>query len=331
MSVVNCTTKSRGLSMAELNLSKKQSLKLSKHLDTLYHETGNSVYAAQSFRVSSCSTFWTGMYCPTCGKYHQMHTTGCKHRLCPTCAARASRVTAMQALECMEVINPAGMSLLTLTVQNVTGDLLSHNIDSQLEAWSRLRHIREFQRRVSGWARTIEIVPALDGTLYHPHIHAILIHDDLGALASGAWWSNAWKDCMCLDYNPIVDIRPITNRETSVFEVSKYVSKLSRVYDGTSRELDNVRYIGDAMYNRQLRTYGGEWLKARRRLKMLHVEQMEDDDISEYGTMADTKCATCKTEMTQVSLYWAGLTYMIDDIPATGLQVFGGEEDEIWN
>lgn len=334
MSCIHNNTHHRILSMPELNQSKKQSLVLSKHLYQLADETHDDRYRSQADRVSACSTIWVGMYCPQCGTYHYMHTTGCKHRLCPTCAAKAARVTAMQALEAIEYIQPSQASLLTLTVQNVEGEDLSRNIDSQLAAWQKLRKLRMFDRLVSGWARTIEIVPALHDRKYHPHVHAIILHDTpLGDMAYSGWWSLSWRDCMGLDYNPICDIRPIEDRQGAVFEVSKYISKLSRIYDNSEREHDNIRYIGNAIYNRQLRTYGGSWLKARRALRLLAVEQMDDDAISEYGEIADTTCEQCKSELVQVSLYWAGLTYRQDGIPMTGLQtndIIGGTSDEIW-
>lgn len=322
--------KRAGLSMAELNQSKKQVLRLAQHLTTLYHETGDERYSAAAARSASCSTYWQGFYCPICGTYHNMHTTGCKHRLCPICAVRASRVVARQATEAVDFMLSDSpdlqCSLLTLTQRNVEGDRLSDEVDSMLAAWQALRHLRAFSRNVAGWARTIEIIPAKDKVTYHPHIHAILVHRGLNEISGGAWWARAWANSMKLDYFPIVDIRPIEDMQGAVYEVSKYVSKLSRVYDGTSRELDHVRYIGNAMYQRQLRTYGGEWLKARRALNMARVEQMDDDAIAEYGDMLNTEgtCDRCSTQLRAVCLSWAGLSYVVDgDFPVQNVQVGG--------
>lgn len=330
MSHSHYISKRAGLSMTDLNTSKKQVLRLSAHLRTLYQETGDERYQAAAARSATCSTYWQGFYCPICNTYHHMHTTGCKHRLCPICAVRASRVVARQATEAADyMLSQDGdirCSLLTLTQRNVSGEKLSQEIDSMLAAWQALRHLRAFSRNVIGWARTIEIIPAKDGESYHPHIHAIIMHKDLGCLAAGAWWARAWCSAMKLDYFPIVDIRPISDMKGAVYEVSKYVSKLSRVYDGTSRELEHVRYIGDAMYQRQLRTYGGAWLKARRALNMARVEQMDDDSISQYGDMlnAEGTCRNCSTELKAVCLSWAGLTYVVDnDFPVQGISVGG--------
>ena len=325
MSHYHYTPKRSGLSMAELNQAKKQTLRLSMHLQSIFDKTNDDRYRSQAYRSRTCSTFWNGFYCEKCGKYHYMHTTGCRHRLCPICAVRASRVVACQALEAISWIkehdNNVSFSLLTLTQKNVSGEALASTIDSMLAAWQTLRHLRAFGKEVTGWARTIEIVPALDGDGYHPHIHAIIIHKGMPRLSNGAWWSNAWRDCMKLDYNPIVDIRPISDEVGAVYEVSKYISKLSRIYDGTPAEEDRIFHIGNAMYNRQLRTYGGIWLKARRAVNMVRVEQMDDDTISTYGEMLQTTCAVCDSELVAVSLAWSGLTYKIGDMPAMGLKV----------
>ena len=328
MSQNNDTTSRSTLSMSDLNRTKKTSLKLAAHLKTLHERTGDQRYLSQATRVHYCSTFWQGFYCEKCGKFHHMHTTGCRHRLCPTCAVRASRVVAVQAMEALEhiriVLPDISCSLLTLTQRNVPGESLNGEIDAVLKAWQALRHLRPFGRHVLGWARTIEIIPALDGRGYHPHIHAIIIHRNLGPLSHPGWWSQSWRECMKLDYNPIVDIRPIEEERGAIYEVSKYISKMSRIYVGGERELENVQWIGDAMHQRQLRTYGGCWLKARRVLNQLRVEQLSDDELSEYGEALDTRgaCVDCETPLKAVCLSWAGLTYVFDDgVPASGLKV----------
>lgn len=305
------------LSMGDLEKTKRQSLKLAEHLQAIGEATGDERYKSQAERVRYCSTFWQGYFCKECGKYHYMHTTGCHHRLCPICAVRQARVVAVQAMEAIQFISdheekPLRLSLLTLTQKNVKGSELNREVSSLLEAWERMRHIREFERGVKGWARTIEIVPALnDPGSFHPHIHCILIHSDETSLCSAReWWAKMWKRSMELDYEPIVDIRPVENTEGAVYEVSKYVSKLSRVYDGSEWERFNVKHMTDAIYNRRLRSYGGIWAKARKRLNMARVEQMNDDAISEYGDMLDSKCDECGKDLAFVSLRWAGLKFV---------------------
>ena len=202
------------------------------------------------------------------------------------------------------------LSLLTLTQRNVPGDDLNNEINSILKAWAHIQNQRGFRNAVCGWARTVEIVPALalDGT-YHPHVHAILLHR--AGLPSAEWFAEKWAAGMELDYTPVVDLRPIVDEEGAVFEVSKYVCKMTRVYDGTEHEHDHVRYMTQAMNNRRLRTYGGEWRKARIALNMMHAEELDDDALDEYGEINDLSgaCPGCGSATVPACLRWSGLRY----------------------
>lgn len=301
--------------MAELNHNKTLNMRLADHLRSLAVELNDPRYASQAERVHYCSTFWQGAFCPQCNKYHYMHTTGCKHRLCPICATRAARVTAAQALEAMEYMrsNNDGLkcSLLTLTQRNVEGENLSDEVARMLDGWYNVINQRLFRHSTIGWARTIEIVPALanDGT-YHPHVHAIIVHKGDLRLSLD-WFVARWRSGMNLDYDPVCDLRPIDDEEGAVYEVSKYVSKMTRVYDGTEREHEHVKWLSGATYARRLRSYGGEWRKARIALSQRPVEIMEDDEISEYGEMQrlDMICPHCNSATVFATLRWAGLRY----------------------
>ena len=317
MSQCNYTPSARIMSMAELNHNKTLNMRLFEHLRSLAVETGDNLLISQAERVKYCSSFWQGQYCPSCRKFHGMHSTGCKHRLCPICATKAARVTAMQAMECIDHIRanhkklPVKASLLTLTQRNVNGPSLQNEITALLSAWNQLCNQRTFRAQIIGYARTIEIVPSINNDgLYHPHVHAILLHDK--NLPPLEWFIARWKSGMKLDYDPICDLRQIEDTQGAVFEVSKYISKMSRVYDGTPLEHDHVRYLNAATYNRRLRTYGGEWRTARTILSQRPVEQMEPDEIDEYGAMTDLSaaCPRCGAETVASTLRWAGLQYV---------------------
>lgn len=314
MSHCHYTPSRRLMSMAELNHNKTLNIRLSEHLRSLAEEYNDRRYQSQSERVKYCSTWWNGFYCESCGKYHGMHTTGCKHRLCPICATRAARVTAIQAVEAISYVKghmpELRLSLLTLTQRNVPGPDLNNELSAILKTWAHLQNQRGFRAACCGWARTVEIVPALalDGT-YHPHVHAILLHEK--GLPSAEWFAEKWRSGMGLDYIPVVDLRPITDEEGAVFEVSKYVCKMTRVYDGTEHEHDHVRYMTQAMNNRRLRTYGGEWRKARIALNMMHAEDLDDDALDEYGELNDLSgaCPGCGSGTVPACLRWSGLRY----------------------
>lgn len=316
MSYHHYTPSRRLMSMAELNLAKTLNLRLEAHLRSLAVEFNEPLFVAQADRVHYCSTFWQGQRCPVCGKMHQMHTTGCRHRLCPICATREARVTAMQALEVVQEARKREpdlkLSLLTLTIKNCQGPDLCGEVHKMLAAWSYMVNRAVLRNHVLGWARNIEIVPGIenDGT-YHPHIHAILMHRPAG-VETIAEFRDQWRAGMKLDYDPVCDLRPIEDEEGAVFEVSKYISKLTRVYDNSSREHDHVKFLTQAIYSRRLRSYGGMWRIIRQQLGQLKIEQMDDDSISEYAEGIqdlDAKCPNCGSETVFTTLRWAGLHY----------------------
>ena len=315
MSHCHYTPSRRVMSMAELNHNKTLNIRLADHLQSLAVETGDAKYASQANRARYCSTFWSGFYCESCGKFHSMHTTGCKHRLCPICATRQSRVTAMQAVEALRWMRGRReglrVSLLTLTQRNVPGEGLSEEIGRMLIGWAHIQNSRVFRTVTEGWARTIEVVPGInqDGT-YHPHVHALIVHEM--KLPPVEWWAERWKTGMHLDYLPVCDLRPVEDEEGAVFEVSKYVSKLTRIYDGTAAEHDHVRYLSEALYNRRLRSYGGDWRKARLQLNMMDAEKMPDDALDEYvENRLDDSCPQCGKATVASCLRWSGLRYNV--------------------
>lgn len=315
MSHCHYTPSRRLMSMAELNHNKTLNIRLADHLRSLSVEYDDHRLFAQSERARHCSTFWNGFYCASCGKYHHMHTTGCRNRLCPICATRTARVTAIQAVEAVAKIKEkypeCKMSLLTLTQRNIAGPDLASEVSKMLDGWTYLIN-RAPMRRLIGWARTIEIVPALNPTLYHPHIHAILVHHPFNSCPSITWIQAAWMEGMHLDYNPVCDLRPIEDEQGAVFEVSKYVSKMTRVYDNSPYEHDHVRYMSEAMQSRRLRSYGGEWRRARIELNVTDAELLDDDALDEYGEITDLSgaCPTCNSATIPVCLRWSGLRYV---------------------
>lgn len=335
MSHCHYTPSRRIMSMAELNHNKTLNIRLADHLESLGIEYNDHRILNQAHRVRHCSTFWNGFYCESCGKFHGMHTTGCKHRLCPICATRQARVTAMQAVEAIEhmkrVNSDLQMSLLTLTQKNVPGSELKREVSFMLKGWAAITN-RLPMRRLIGWARTIEIVPALagDGT-YHPHIHAIIVHNP-SECPSVEWIVKAWGEAMNLNYQPVCDLRPIVDEQGAVFEVSKYISKMTRVYDGSIHEHDHVRFMSEAMSSRRLRSYGGEWRKARLALNMMQAEDMPDDAIDEYeSNILSDDCPSCGKATVPACLRWAGLRYVGIDDQIRVIPMNWADAGGVWN
>lgn len=313
-------TESSGWQVKTISRAKRQANKLAYVLYLQSIEAQYSVDQSRnqlaSARVRDCSTYWTGYKCPKCGRLHRMVTYGCKHRLCPICATRKSRAVAAQAMQVMLFFEQTGVlseydfCLLTLTQKNVSAEALPREIDNMMHAWAKLRYIRKIQRELVGWARTVEITVGSDGS-YHPHIHCILMLKKGSPLRESSVWRSLWASVLQLQYEPICDCRPITD-VGAVYEVSKYVTKVGRILDNPDlgQCFDDVKTIGNAIYGRRLRSYGGEWAKVRRALRMVAVDDMDDGELDAAGAMLDghDKC-DCGAAVEAVCLYWSGMEY----------------------
>lgn len=120
---------------------------------------------------------------------------------------------------------------LTLTLKNVA----IANLRDTLQEMNR-----SFQRMVQrkawpavGWLRSTEVTRGKDGSA-HPHFHCLLMVKP-GYFAgknyiNQAQWVQLWRDCMRLDYNPILDCRAVKKGQQPmqlIPELLKYCTKES--------------------------------------------------------------------------------------------------------
>lgn len=269
---------------------------------------------ATACRVRQCAEVVEAVVCPTCGQIHSTKTWGCHHRLCPLCSLRESRATAHQAklvLTYLDLSDSYDYALLTLTQRNVAAEDLEDEIDKLLAAWSSLRYIRHIRRYLAGWARTVEVTTNADGT-YHPHVHVILAlkRDAPEDLRGSNYWRGVWSHALNLDYTPICDCRPVATINAA-FEVSKYITKVSRLLEDTDhlRLYRNVSTIANAIHGRRLRSYGGVWAKTRRLMAMKEAEDMTDYELDQSEDTAYRGCQCGNTATETMVLLWAGMDY----------------------
>ena len=135
---------------------------------------------------------------------------------------------------------------------------------------------------------------------YHPHFHVLLMVR--GDFFKGknyikqSQWTSIWRDCMKLDYDPQVDVRtvkPNKNRQTeaeeteeqamaaAISETLKYPVKPDGLKlevfenltaEGREKITEAVICLSHALRGRRLVTFGGELLKARKKLKQDDLE-----------------------------------------------------------
>lgn len=266
--------------------------------------------------VRLCAQNATTRWCPICETTHITGAWCCHHRLCPICQVRRSRHVASDALEAYDLMRDAGdldnasTHLLTLTQRNVPLGQLSGEIDKLLEALKSLRYTNHARKYLAGSARNIEVTYNYDAKTWHPHIHIVIIlRDGHPQMDRSDYWRGLWRTLMGLDYDPVVDVRPIVD-DGAIYEVSKYVAKSMELLTRLPED-ERVTVISElnvALKKRMLIVYTGVWRLARRVLNQrdnvdfVDYEQISNDD---NGT-----CHLCGGSMYHAMMVWDGNDYV---------------------
>ena len=158
----------------------------------------------------------------------------CRVRHCPVCQFRRSlrwKAKAYQILPLVVKAYPRHRWLfLTLTIKNCHITELKNTLQAMNKAWQRMVQRKKFP--AIGWIRSTEVTRGKDRSA-HPHFHCLLL---VQPSYFGKYymkqqeWVELWRSCMKLDYNPILDIRPVRKGHQPmelVPEILKYCTKES--------------------------------------------------------------------------------------------------------
>lgn len=151
----------------------------------------------------------------------KLHSTRfCRVRWCPVCLWRKSLMWRARFIKAMPSIladHPRGRFIfLTLTVRNCRLDDLRETLAGMNKAWIRLTQRKNFP--AIGWLKSVEVTRGTDGSA-HPHFHCLLMVNEgyfkRGYLSHQAW-REMWRDCLRIDYDPMVNVKVVKNRKQKV-------------------------------------------------------------------------------------------------------------------
>lgn len=220
------------------------------------------------------------------GKKQLSSANFCQLRLCPVCNARRSAKLAsmlVKALKCVKADHEdARLLFLTLTMKNCTADELCDSITHLFKSWDRLTKRRAVKRVVKGFFRSLEITHDYHRNTYHPHLHCLLIVTEDYFLPNNPdyivfeTWREYWKQCLKVDYNPMINIKAAKNNAKAVSEVAKYSVKDDEFLDiaknkSKKRAREVVKAYTSALYKRRAIQCGG-WLKE-------YWNELEEEDL----------------------------------------------------
>jgi plasmid rolling circle replication initiator protein Rep len=161
----------------------------------------------------------------------------CRVRQCTICQWRRSLVwkaKAYSALPKVLIDYPAyeyRWMFLTLTVKNCHITELKDTLHHVNESFRRLTQLKAFPG--IGYIKSVEVTRGRDGVSAHPHLHCLILLKDTyfkQNYLSKSDWIKLWKQCLRVDYSPILDVKAIKPESSPVgliAEILKYQCKES--------------------------------------------------------------------------------------------------------
>lgn len=239
--------------------------------------------------------------------------SSCRVRLCPLCSWRRSLknfwntlsiVKWLQANENRQEVGRFSYIFITLTIKNCRGDTLSGTIDDLFAAVKRLYERKEIKKAWLGMVRNLEVthnidIKSKDYDTFHPHFHMIVAvrpsYFTSRDYISQKRLQSLWKECLRVDYEPVVDVRRVKGKSSpegetaggfdaagAVAECSKYAAKAADyiIPDDWDLTVDTVRVLDAALDRRRLINYSGIFREVNRKL---HLEDSEDGSLVFVG------------------------------------------------
>lgn len=180
----------------------------------------------------------------------------CRKRHCTVCQWRRSlrwKAKAHQMIPLVMQDYPTHRWLfVTLTLKNCPITELRQTLTWVNESFKRLTKLKAYP--ALGWIKSAEVTRGRDGSA-HPHLHILMLvkpgyfkHDYL----SQAKWVDLWRQCLRIDYAPILDVQAIKKDLSPHFivpEILKYQCKESDLtadrewFLELTRQLKNTRAI----------------------------------------------------------------------------------------
>lgn len=283
--------------LKDVNKSGKDNNWKERHLEKnnlaeSYRRIGSKKY----YRVADCSTFLEFRYFFNVNEKKLNRANFCKVRLCPMCSWRRSLKIFGQVSKVMDYVEENynyRYIFLTLTVENCYGEDLKKTLDHMTESFNRMNQRKIFKQSIKGYFRSLEITYNKKYNTYHPHFHFILAVNesyftDKNYYLSQKKWTNLWKDCLKVDYTPVVNVRRIKKDDNNKFgkavaETAKYTVKsedfIIRNEDGQINEKltdEVVKTLDLALHRKRLTSFGFIFKKVH---KKLNLDDMEDGDL----------------------------------------------------
>jgi plasmid rolling circle replication initiator protein Rep len=231
------STNSKDVLLSDLSPKDKPWDKHRGFADTIQSHYNGSKFDRYSQRISFCSQLLEFGLKAAEDETIQLKLRSakfCRVRHCPVCQWRRSLMWKAKAYQILPKIvskYPTHRWLfMTLTQKNVPITELRETLTLMNKGFKRMVERKIFP--AVGWLRSMEVTRGRDGNA-HPHFHCLLMvpssYFSHGYIKQHEWTA-LWRDCMRLDYNPIIDIQAVrhgTSPSSLIPELLKYCTKES--------------------------------------------------------------------------------------------------------
>lgn len=214
--VKSADSKTQAPSLSDLSPGDKPWDKHRSFADRVEGFYAGSEFEGYSSRIHFCSDLLEFGLAPqedTSLKFKLRAARFCRLRHCPVCQWRRSlmwKAKAYQVLPKIVAEYPKHRWLfLTLTQKNVPIAELRDTLTHMNKSYQRMVQRKAWP--AEGWLRSTEVTKGRDGNA-HPHFHCLLLvpRSYFGKkYIKQADWVDLWRQCMRLDYNPVLDCRAV--------------------------------------------------------------------------------------------------------------------------
>jgi len=294
------TQKNKELEKIELKPPSKYSVKKmsAQKIADLYWKL-NEITKCQA--ITQCGKYLEFKECLNDGYKHLINARFCRERLCPFCAWRRQRKFIIQTMKIMyHLQNEYRLIFITLTQKNCNGENLSQSIDDMLRGFKKLMNKRQVMRQFEGIIRAIEITKNEESNFYHPHLHLLVaVKKDYFKKNNDEYLkqpelATMWKECLNLDYIPLVSIEAVKDSKGAVSEVVKY-----QVKDFDIKDTQTLRVYDTALKYKRLIAFTGVFQKIRKTLALSDIEIVDYEDYKN-----ESLCPRCGSKLYNIMYSW---------------------------
>jgi len=209
--------------------------------------TSNEIFKSKGIRMGACTEVlkFGHITNPQTGEVRitlrEAHF--CKDRVCPVCQKRRGVLWRKRLLDKMPELQKEFPTMrwifLTLTLKNCEIEELRQTIQYMNKCWRNFVRRKDIKKILLGHIRATEVTRANDGKA-HPHFHCMLmVPNDFfkKKYIKQSEWAKMWKECLGVDYTPIVDVRAIKNTKIDCELLNTTIA--DELYQGV---LETIKY-----------------------------------------------------------------------------------------